>query len=275
MIAVSVIVLTQDEEANIEPCLSALERFEDVVVVDSGSTDRTLDLIAERFSRVRVFSHPFEDFGAQRNWALEATELRHDWVLFVDADEFMEEGLADEINSVVRDPGEAVGAYIAGRNYFLGRWLKRSTYFPSYQLRLLKRGEVTFRKEGHGQREVAEGPLTYLKQSWRHEGFSKGLHQWIARHNEYSSNEVELLVRLRGEKLNWGDLFSRDPITRRRALKVLGAKLPLRPWTRFCYTYFFRLGLLDGRRGLQFCLLRFAHDIHIVSKLAEHRYRTA
>lgn len=275
MIAVTVIVLTQDEEINIEACLAALERFADVVVVDSGSTDGTLALIREKFPRVRIFEHPFEDFGAQRNWALERTEIPHEWVLFVDADEFMEEALAEEIGTFVQEPGEQVGAFIAGRNYFLGSWLKRSTYFPSYQLRLLKRGEVSFRKEGHGQREVANGPLAYLKESWRHEGFSKGFHQWIARHNEYSTNEVELLVRLRGEKIVWRDLVSRDPITRRRALKVVGAKLPLRPLTRFCFTYFLRLGLLDGRRGLQFCLLRFAHDIHIVSKLAEHRYRAA
>ncbi len=268
----SAIVLTLDEATNIAACLAALERVEDVVLVDSGSTDDTVALAVEARSDVRIFTHPFADFGAQRNWALDHVAPRHPWVLFVDADEFCTPELLDEIADFIADPGTMVGAFIAGRNYFLGRWLKYSTMYPSYQLRLLRLGAVRFRKEGHGQAEVTEGTLHYLRNGWRHEGFSQGVFHWIARHNRYSSAETELIERLRSEPLVWSELLSRDPIVRRRAGKRLGAKLPLRPLTRFLYTYFFRRGFLDGIPGLMYCLLRVAHDIHIVVKLREARY---
>ena len=270
-IPVTAIVLTRDEAINIGRCLAALGDFDDLIVVDSGSTDGTLDIVRAEFPDVRVFQHPFEDFGQQRNWAIEETDAQHDWILFVDADEFMEPGLGDEIRQFVADPGDAVGAFIAGRNYFLGRWLKRCTYFPSYQLRLLKRGEVWYRREGHGQREVTNGSTVYLRNHWVHEGFSHGVEQWIDRHNRYSTAECELILRLRQERLSVRELFQRDPVRRRRALKTLGAKLPGRPFTRFFYTYFLRLGFLDGYAGLIFCMLRFGHDCHIVAKLAESR----
>ncbi len=272
-IALTTIILTQDEAVNIGSCLECLARVDDVVLVDSGSRDETLRIAHAARPDVRFFEHSFEDFGKQRNWALDHAAPKHPWVLFVDADEFCDETLLDEISEFIARPGEYVGGYIAGRNYFLGRWLKYSTMYPSYQLRLLKLGEVRFRKEGHGQKEITEGALLYLRAGWRHEGFSKGVHQWIERHNQYSTDEVDLILRLRAEPLTLRDLLSRDPITRRRALKRLGARLPFRVLNRFVYTYFFRLGLLDGLPGLRYCLLRVAHDLHLSAKLAEARHK--
>jgi len=269
---VTVVVLTLNEKDNIRRCLDCLERVDDIVVVDSQSTDETVATARDARPDARIFEHPFTNFGEQRNWALDNTQSVHDWILFVDADEFCTDGLLDEIAEFVREPGGSIGAYIAGRNYFLGRWLKHTTMYPSYQLRLLKVGQVRFRKEGHGQREVADGPLHYLKGYWRHEGFSKGVHQWIARHNNYSSDEVELILRLRNEKLRWGALVGGDAIACRRAWKILGAKMPMRPLGRFLYTYVFRLGFLDGYPGFLYCCLRVAHDFHIVVKIAEQRY---
>lgn len=266
------IILTQDEAVNIRACVAALARVEDVVIVDSGSRDDTLALARAERPAIRVFEHPFQDFGDQRNWALDHTEPRHDWVLFVDADEFCDPELLDEIAGFIANPGETVGGYVAGRNYFLGTWLRYSTMYPSYQLRLLKRGQVRYRKEGHGQREVTDGPLRYLRYGWRHEGFSKGLHQWVARHNQYSTDEVELIQRLRAEPMRVREWVSREPLTRRRALKRLGARLPGRPLLRFLYTYVLRRGFLDGRAGLNYCLLRVAHDIHIGVKLREREH---
>jgi hypothetical protein len=106
---------------------------------------------------------------------------------------------------------------------------------------------------------------------------SKGLHQWIARHNQYSTDEAELLMRLASEPISWRSLYARDPIARRRALKQLGARAPLRPFARFLYVYILRGGFLDGSAGFRFCAMRFAHDIHIACKLAEQRdrHRTA
>jgi glycosyltransferase involved in cell wall biosynthesis len=273
-IPVTAIILTQDEAINIEHCLRCLVRVDDVVVVDSGSTDLTVALALAARPGVRIFAHAFRDFGEQRNWAIEHTNPEHDWILFVDADEFCTDSLLDEIAAWLKEPGRYVGGFIAGKNFFLGRWLKQATMYPSYQLRLLKRGAVTFCKHGHGQREVTDGPVHYFKEAWVHEALSKGLKQWIDRHNSYSSEEVELILQLRQEKLVWRQLVARDPILRRRGLKCLAAKLPGRPWLRFLYTYLWRRGFLDGRPGLTYCLLRLAHDVHIIAKLDEQRYVT-
>ena len=270
-IPVSAIILTLNEEVNIARCLACLDRVNDVILVDSGSTDHTLAIAQDVRPDLRSFQHDFQDFGDQRNWAIDHTDPKHEWLLFVDSDEFCTPELSDEIDAFVRDPGQHVGAFIAGKNYFLGRWLKHATLYPSYQLRLLRRGQVRFHKEGHGQREVTSGTLYYLREAWIHEGFSKGLHQWIDRHNQYSTDEVDLILSLREGPVNARELWSSDAIVRRRALKRLGARLPCRPLIRFVYVYFMRRGFLDGVPGLIFCLLRVAHDIHIVAKLAEHR----
>jgi hypothetical protein len=120
---------------------------------------------------------------------------------------------------------------------------------------------------------VTAGPLGYVHEPYDHYGFSKGVANWIARHNEYSSAELDLLARLADEPLRIGDLFRRDPL-RRRCLKRLAARAGFRPLFRFLYTYIVRGGFLDGRPGLYFCLLRVAHEIHITVKLAERRHAT-
>jgi glycosyltransferase involved in cell wall biosynthesis len=267
-VPITAIILTQDEERNIVPCLSALSRAADVVIVDSGSRDRTLHLARATRPDVRVFERTFTDFGDQRNWALDHCAPR-EWVLFVDADEYCDPELLDEIATFIAAPGDAVGGFVAGRTVFLGTFLRRCTLYPSYQLRLLRRDTVRFVKEGHGQRELTEGPLRYLRHSWRHEAFSKGIAQWITRHNVYSSEEVELLERLRAEPLVWSSLLERDPINRRRAWKRLAAGVPGRPLVRFVYLLVVRGGVFDGRAGWYFCLLRLAHELHISVKRRE------
>jgi glycosyltransferase involved in cell wall biosynthesis len=271
-IPVTAIILTYNEAMNIERCLQAMARIEEIIIVDSCSTDDTLERARRARPDLREFANPFKDFGDQRNWALDNTGPTHDWILFVDADEYCTPGLLDEIAAFLDAPGEAVGAFIAGKTYFLGRWIKYSTAYPSYQLRLLRAGRVRYRKEGHGQREVTDGPLAYLRSGWIHNAFGKGLSQWIARHNQYSTHEIELMMRLHTEAINWSEFFGSDAIKRRRAVKRFGVRIPLWPLTRLLYGYFWKLGLLDGHPGMIFCMLRFAHDLHIVAKFAERKY---
>src|SRR5262245_26006878 len=164
----SVIILTYNEVENIPSCLSSVEWADDVILVDSGSTDGTVDLARKVRSDVRTFMHPFGDFGAQRNWALDETTPKHDWVLFLDADERCDPGCAAAIRQAVMSPGHHVGFYLTYRNFFLDRWIKHCTLYPTWQLRLLKLGAVRFEKEGHGQREVTEGPLGYIREPYDH-----------------------------------------------------------------------------------------------------------
>lgn len=269
--SVTAIILTFNESANIAGCLRSLAWADEVIVVDSYSKDETIELVRETRSDARVFQNVFKDFGQQRNFAIERTEPRNDWILFLDADERCTPALAKEIEEKIRE-SQNVGYYLCCRNFFFGRWIKRCTLYPSWQLRLLKQGEVRFSKEGHGQREVTTGLLGYIRTPYDHYGFSGGIHHWIARHNNYSSNEVELIHRLRAEPLNLGDLF-RGAISRRRMLKRLASRTNLlRPWARFSYLYFLRLGFLDGGTGLLFCLLRLSHEIHITVKLYETQW---
>ena len=271
-IPVSVIVLTQDEEINIRECLESLTSFSEVIVVDSGSTDHTIPIIENEFPQVRLLRHGFEDFGAQRNWAIDHASPCNPWILFFDADERMTESCRQDIERAVGCADPHVGYYLTYRNYFLGRPIVRCTLYPTWQLRLFRFGQVRFRAEGHGQREVTDGPLGYLKAPYDHYGFSHGVSHWIARHNRYSSEEARLVLRLKNEPLRFKDLLSASSIERRRCLKRLAAHVGFRPFFRFMYLYFIRLGLLEGRAGLLFCLLRCAQEIHISTKIAELNY---
>jgi glycosyltransferase involved in cell wall biosynthesis len=268
-IPVSVIVLTQDEEINIRECLQSLTTFSEVIVVDSGSTDLTIPIIENEFAQVRLLHHDFEDFGAQRNWAIDHALPCNPWILFFDADERMTEECRQNIERAVCSSDSYVGYYLTYRNYFLGRPIVRCTLYPTWQLRLFRFGQVRFRAEGHGQREVTDGPLGYLKAPYDHFGFSHGVSHWIARHNRYSSEEAKLVLRLKNEPLGLRDLLSTSSIERRRCLKRLAARIGFRPFFRFVYLYVFRLGLLEGRAGLLFCLMRCAQEIHISTKIAE------
>lgn len=283
----SVVILTQDEEINVRDCLESVAWADDVILVDSGSTDGTIARAREARPGVRVFTHPFKDFGDQRNWALDNTQPRHEWILFVDADERITPACALAIQSAIRNPAlhraegsgagpqseiQPVGFFLSSRSFFMGRWIKHCTLYPSWQLRLLKAGRVRFQKEGHGQREVADGPLGYIAEPYDHYGFSKGLEHWRARHERYAAEEVELILRLRAEPLTSGDLF-RDPIARRRCLKRLAARVGCRPLLRCLYLYILRRGFLDGRAGLEFCRLRVAHERNITARLRKARQR--
>jgi glycosyltransferase involved in cell wall biosynthesis len=246
---------------------------DDVVVVDSLSDDGTVNAATRARRDVRVYRHSFQDFGEQRNWALDHTSPKHEWILFLDADEHCTARCAQAIQRAIADSHGMSGFYLCYRNFFLGRWIKHCTFFPSWQLRLLRQGQVRFRKMGHGQSEIAEGRLGFIHEPYDHFGFSKGIADWIARHNRYSTEDVVYLQEVRSQPLRLSDLFSRDKVQRCRCIKRFAVRLPLRPLVNFFYTYFVRLGFLDGKAGLVYCLLRLAHDIHILAKAAEHEHR--
>ena len=139
-VPVSVIILTKNEERNIADCLRHLDWADEVIIVDSYSDDGTLPAARDARPDVRMFEHAFEDFGRQRNWALDETAPRNAWILFLDADERATPEFAVTVEAAIRNPGEHVGYFASCRNFFLGRWIKRCTLYPSWQLRLLKAG---------------------------------------------------------------------------------------------------------------------------------------
>lgn len=266
--SLSVLVLTFNEEANVRRCLESVAWSDDVVVIDSGSTDATV-AIAESFG-ARVYQREFDNFANQRNWGLEKAGLRHDWVLHLDADEVVPSEMRDEIMAVIRK--DDLSAYrTALKLMFQERWIKRASMYPAYQVRLGRRDRLRFKMDGHGQREtLPQSEVGTLETSLLHYSFEKGLSDWFEKHNRYSTAEAIASLRRRAQgQASFRAIFSLDRGTRFRALKNLSSRLPFRPLFRFVYMAVIRRGLLDGMPGLHYCTLVMIYEYMIVLKEKE------
>ncbi|ORE91088.1 family 2 glycosyl transferase [Stappia sp. 22II-S9-Z10] len=253
---VSVLLLTFNEAANLPTVLAQLISFDDIVAVDSGSTDDTLDLLARH--GVRVLNRPFDDFARQRNFGLDEGALRHEWVLHLDADEVLTPDFITALEALA--PSEELDAYyVPSKTIFFGRWLKHAGMYPSYQARLGHRDRLRFVQVGHGQREdlpterVGVFPEPYL-----HYSFSHGLVPWLDKHVRYAAAEaIEIAHTKERERKDAGGRTAG-----RRRLKRLAnlLPLPLRPVMRFVYVYLWRRGFLDGRAGLRYAVMLAVYE---------------
>ncbi|MGV0026132.1 glycosyltransferase family 2 protein [Phormidesmis priestleyi] len=266
----SIYILTHNEEIDIAACIESALQSDDVVVVDSLSSDRTVE-IASHYP-VRVVQHRFESHGKQRTWMLQEVPVKHEWVYILEADERMTTELFQECLQTI-EQAEHVGYYVAERVMFMGRWIRRSTQYPRYQLRLFQREKVWFSDYGHTEREVVEGSTGFLQATYPHYTSGKGLSRWIDKHNVYSTNEaIETVRQLDQGTVRWRSLFfGKSEVERRRALKDLSLRMPLRPIVRFVYMYFFLGGLLDGRAGFAWCTLQAFYEYLILLKVWEIR----
>lgn len=271
IVPVSVVILTRDEELNIEACLLSCAWCDDIHVVDSGSTDQTCQ-IAERLG-AKVHHHPFTSFGEQRNWAIDHIEHKYEWVFHLDADERFTPELAAEIAAVIAAGPSEAGFYVPHKLMFMGRWLRYAEGgYPIYQMRFFHRQRMRFRDYGHGQRESTSGRIGVLHRPYLHFNFSKGLDEWIDKHNRYSALEArEAFETLSGK--NNGDRFAfGSAVARRRFFKArIYPRLPGTWLGRFVWMYVLRLGFLDGLAGLHYCLLMSTYDLFTSLKLAELR----
>ena len=158
----------------------------------------------------------------------------------------------------------------------LGKWLKHSGMYPSYQVRFGRRDRLRFHMVGHGQRELLEmHELGTMNGDLIHHNFSKGISEWLTKHGRYAHDEALSVVNNSGQ-LQWRDLLQRqDKLKRRRNLKLLGQSMPLRPLTRFSYVYFLRMGFLDGLAGLRYALLMAVYQWMIDLNVIELQQREA
>ncbi|MCS3937296.1 glycosyltransferase involved in cell wall biosynthesis [Salinibacter ruber] len=268
---VSVLILTYNEEVNIADCLDSVAWADDVLVLDSGSEDQTVEIAEAKGAR--VMERPFDSFADQRNYGLEEGSLQSDWVLHLDADERVPPALRESLLTIAGDE-EAYDAYrVPSKLIFRGRWLKHAGMYPTYQVRFGQREALTFTQAGHGQRAaLPPGRIGTLDEPLRHHAFSKGLADWFERHNRYSTDEARRALRLyAGSRLDWQGLFARDEQRRRRALKDLSYRLPFRPLLRFLYVAVGRLGILDGRPGLTYATMLAVYEYMVGLKLDELR----
>jgi glycosyltransferase involved in cell wall biosynthesis len=223
--SISVIVITKNEVANIERCLSSVSWADELVVVDSGSTDRTVEISQKLGARVSVTAD-WPGFGPQKNRALEQATC--DWVLSLDADEWVTPDLREEVLNVISRPDGAVAFRVPRLSSFCGRFMRHSGWWPDYVTRLFRRGAARFSDDVVHERVIAEGKTGTLRQPIMHETFVD-LDELLQKMNNYSS------------------LAARGMRDGGRKAGLAGAVL--RGLWAFIRTYFLRGGFLDGREG--------------------------
>ena len=259
---VSVIILTYNEEVNIRACLESARGLSDeIFLVDSFSTDRTLE-IAREFTD-KIYQNPWVHWAHQRNWAVDNLPISYEWVFFLDADERLTNDLRMEIKESLVNPQNLFDAfYIKISFYFLGKWLKNSGYRKNYILRLIKRRKA--HSIGSGAREYVtmSGKFGYLQHPLIHQD-NKDLSFWVSKHNHLASLEAQEMINFELKKGIFGEKASPNNGTKiDRSLRIwlrekIFRRLPLliRPFFSFVYRYFGQYGFLDGKEGFIYCFL--------------------
>ncbi|WDZ99546.1 glycosyltransferase family 2 protein [Mucilaginibacter sp. SJ] len=262
--SLDIIILTFNEEKNIGDCLqSAAALKANIYIVDSGSTDTTL-AICQRYTQ-NVFSHPFENYATQRNWALDNLPLTGTWILNLDADHRVTPELAAQLNNIFNNPVDSVtnGFLISRRTLFMGKWIKHGGHYPTYHANLFRRGFGHCEEKFYDQHFKVTGKTQVLKTDII-DVITDSLTSFIARHNHWATLEAQYLVEQQNApvvddngKLVRPRLFG-NPMERRRYMKKRYEAFPLfvRPVIYFTIRYFIKLGFLDGKTGLVFHFLQ-------------------
>lgn len=253
----SIIILTYNEEENIRTCLENSKKLTDnIYIIDSFSTDKTLE-ICEEFG-CKIYQHKFENQARQLNWALENVEIKEDWILRLDADEFMTEELIDEIKNKIDSVDENIsGIFLKRRLYFLNKWMKRGIY-PTYILRFWRNKKAICEERWMDEHMKLLGGTTTTFDNDFIDNNNKNLTWWINKHNNYASREaieqLNIKYNLMNANLVEGKLFGSQEQRKKWIKEHLYTNLPsgLRPTLYFIYRYIFRMGFLDGFRGFLF-----------------------
>jgi glycosyltransferase involved in cell wall biosynthesis len=251
----SVAIITLNEEANLARTLASVQFADEIVLVDSGSTDRTIE-IAESF-HAKVFLEPWKGFGPQKNSAID--KCSSTWVLSLDADEELTPELQAELRTLLQsqDASPAVEAYrIPLRHIVLHRWIRHGGYYPDIKLRLFRRNSpaapspIRFSERAVHESIQCTGPICALQYDLIHHGYPT-LETYIEHMNRYSTLGAQLLVSKGRTSRSW---------------IAFCANVVLVPVLTFLWNYLFRLGFLDGREGL---LLHLYHSTYVSWKYAK------
>ncbi len=269
---ISVMILTKDEQINIGACLDCLGFSDDVVVYDSLSTDKTVE-IARGYGNVSIVERKFDNWSSHQNWGAKNIAFKHPWVLYVDADERVDEELAQEVQRRA-DPDAPESAFrMRRKDYFMGKWLKRAQLYPSWFVRMYRPQKIRYERLVNPVAHV-DGPIGDLQGHIIHYPFSKGLVHWFERHNSYSGFEAaEQLKVTGGDRRPIWQVLSRDPNDRRAALKDIFFRLPLRPHVKWLYFMLWRRAFMDGRAGMTYARLQYMYEYMIQMKARELRLK--
>ena len=245
--SLSVVIITRNEENNIGRTLASVAWADERIVVDSGSTDRTLEIAHAQGAK--VFQESWKGYAEQKNSAI--AKASTDWVLSIDADEEVSTELAASIRLVIeRAMPNVVGYFLARRNLFLGRWIRHGGFYPDRKLRLFRRGTGQFVERAVHETMRVDGPTAELTGDLIHSAYPT-LTAYIDTMNRYSSLGAEVAVQKGQLSRSW--------------LSFL-VNVYYRPALNFSWNYFFRLGFLDGREGY---LLHLYHNVYVSWKYAK------
>ena len=257
--AIDLIVLTYNEEVNLEHCLRSTHSWvQNIFVVDSGSTDRTVE-IAQKYG-AQVVVHEFVNQAQQFNWALENLPIQAEWILYLAADEYVSSELRDEIIRVIQVlPKEVDGLYMKYRMVFMDRWIRYGSYYPVWLLRLFRYGRGRSTDKEMDEHIVVEGTTIRLNNDFFHHD-RKGLSDWLLKHEKYATRQARTLHELsvQGYRNQEQYQLMQDKVEHKRLFRrYIYSRSPLfiRAFLYFFYRYFFRLGFLDGIPGLIFHFL--------------------
>ncbi len=253
MLPLTALILTGDEEANIARTLDGLDWVPRILVVDSGSTDATLAILA-RYPRVEIIHRPFDSFAAQCNFGLGM--IQSEWVLSLDADYRISPELAEEITRALEEspPSGAAGFAIPFRYCIAGRPV-RGTLLPP-RVCLYKAGKACYRNDGHGHRVTVDGPVGRLRQPIFHDD-RKPLRRWLASQQSYLAIEAEKLQATPTHRLSMADRLRKHT--------------PLSPLAALLFCLIWRGGLLDGWYGWAYALQRMYAELLLCLLLIERR----
>ena len=269
--SISVLIMTWNEEANLPACLASLAWSNDVVVLDSFSTDKTVEIA--KAAGARVVQRKYDTEDQQRMFGLTQIKFKNRWVYTPDADEVTPDDLRKEMLAIAVDESRPEAMFKARyKNMFMGRWIRRSSLYPTWITRLVRPDRVRFERQVHSVC-VAEGPTGMLESHFIHYSFNKGMTAWYEKHNRYSTVEAARASKRGEEMLARSDIFSGRSDVRRRGLKHLSYRLPFRPTLRFLYMYVLRGGFLDGWPGYAYCRLISGYEFMILLKTAELQRR--
>ncbi len=280
----SVLVPVKNEAANVRDCISGVSFAEEIVVVDSASTDGTQAIAEGAGARVVQFVWN-GNFPRKKNWALENIPWQHEWILIVDADERITPDLEREIREAIHRT-DMDGFYLNRRFWFLGDWIHHCGYFPSWNLRLFRHrlGRYEQIEIGDsvrsGDNEVHEhvllnGHAGYLHAPMEHYAFPD-IATFVEKHNRYSTWETAASRKLHqttGQTILRATPFG-AAVERKRWLRKLGLKAPFRPSLRFLYHYLWKQGFRDGYRGWVLCRLLAWYERMIIFKEHEMSRRS-
>jgi glycosyltransferase involved in cell wall biosynthesis len=276
ILPITVLIATKNEEKNLTECLESVFWATQVLVIDSGSTDKTQQIAEDHGAEFHVFQYDGK-WPKKRNWALKAGIVTQPWVLILDADERVSDELKSEMAKAI-SRRDIDGYYLKWKFIFLGRWMKHS-WSHGWMLRLFRFGKGEYENlrmtnEGGWDAEVHEnvvvdGSCAKLAPLLDHDSNSS-LSYWIKKQNEFSTWNAQRRRRQLSQPVpSLGHLISGDPIKMRKWMKSVFIRLPGKPFLMFLWLYVIKGGFLDGRAGFYFCCLRASHELNICAKLFE------